>query len=585
MLDHVGYVRGRAQHRNCIAAGAGAAGPGAGRRFSRGHLAHFGGRDRNGVAGRGRPPGSGRPADAVSCGRDRAAARYAGFRRARPVGAVRVCLPGAVLRADAARPRRGARVAGSVPSDRSLRYPCHRGARRCSKLSARRPDPEIRSIAEIMDRGGWLWASSVLAALPPAEPRTQRHAAGLRVWTRLAEWSETAPPPMPGNEPVMADEARARLARLLGADAEPRPQQSDYAAAAAAAFAPRDMPDRPHAVLAEAGTGVGKTLGYIAPASLWAEKNGGAVWISTFTRNLQTQISGELDRLYPDPAVKRRRVVVRKGRENFLCLLNYEEALTAAASRAGTRRGAARAGRALDCRNRGGRPRRRRFPGLACRADRPRTGQRPRRPPRRMRALRLPAFSSLLCRKEHPRRAQRPRRRRQSRPGHGPGRARRARRRDRADALRLRRGPSSAGGGGQRVFGAPVRTRGARIAALDRRRRRRGRVARPRAAAAHRRSRRKRRRRGPCAGRGSRRGPHPPRRRLGAAGRGEPRAAGFRRVSGAGPAAGPGAGGARRRRLRAAGRGASAGRRVWSTAPCRWRRASNVLRRRCGGSL
>src|SRR5690348_18457859 len=38
------------------------------------------------------------------------------------------------------------------------------------------------------------------------------------------------------------------------------------------------------------------TLGYIAPASLWAERNQGAVWISTFTRNLQSQISGELDR-------------------------------------------------------------------------------------------------------------------------------------------------------------------------------------------------------------------------------------------------------------------------------------------------
>ncbi len=131
------------------------------------------------------------------------------------------------------------------------------------------------------------------------------------------------------------EEARSRLAALLGEGAEPRPQQADYAAAVSAAFAPRDLPDRPLAVLAEAGTGVGKTLGYIAPASLWAEKNRGPVWISTFTRNLQTQISGELDRLYPDPEVKRRRVVVRKGRENFLCLLNYEEAAAAATMRPG----------------------------------------------------------------------------------------------------------------------------------------------------------------------------------------------------------------------------------------------------------
>ena len=78
-------------------------------------------------------------------------------------------------------------------------------------------------------------------------------------------------------------------------------------------------------MLAEAGTGTGKTLGYIAPASLWAEKNGAPVWISTFTRNLQRQIDQETARLYPDPEERRRRVVVRKGRENYLCLLNLED--------------------------------------------------------------------------------------------------------------------------------------------------------------------------------------------------------------------------------------------------------------------
>src|SRR5205823_13253130 len=90
----------------------------------------------------------------------------------------------------------------------------------------------------------------------------------------------------------------------------------------------------PQAVLAEAGTRVGKTLGYLVPARLWAELNQGTVWILTFTRNLQSQISGELDRLYPDPVQKLRRVVVRKGRVYFLCLLNYEEALRAALGRA-----------------------------------------------------------------------------------------------------------------------------------------------------------------------------------------------------------------------------------------------------------
>ncbi len=86
-------------------------------------------------------------------------------------------------------------------------------------------------------------------------------------------------------------------------------------------------------MLAEAGTGVGKTLGYLAPATVWAEKNAGPVWISTYTRNLQHQIDRELDSLFPDPHDKQRHVVIRKGRENYLCLLNYEEALATLSTR------------------------------------------------------------------------------------------------------------------------------------------------------------------------------------------------------------------------------------------------------------
>ena len=74
-------------------------------------------------------------------------------------------------------------------------------------------------------------------------------------------------------------------------------------------------------MLAEAGTGVGKTLGYLAPASLWAEANGPAVWVSTYTRALQRQIERESHAVYPDPAVRAQKAVVRKGRENYLCLL------------------------------------------------------------------------------------------------------------------------------------------------------------------------------------------------------------------------------------------------------------------------
>jgi ATP-dependent DNA helicase DinG len=190
-------------------------------------------------------------------------------------------------------------------------------------------------IAQIMGAAGWPWAAAVLAALGigPEVLTQPRPALGLRVWERLTPWSEQAPLPPAGHRPVAPAAARSRLAELLGTDAEDRPQQADYASAACGAFAPRDAAGVPAVVLAEAGTGVGKTVGYIAPASLWAEDNKATVWISTFTRNLQHQIDDELDRLYPEPARKRRRAVIRKGRENYLCLLNMEEAVRGTAGR------------------------------------------------------------------------------------------------------------------------------------------------------------------------------------------------------------------------------------------------------------
>ena len=206
-----------------------------------------------------------------------------------------------------------------------------------AELTAGGPGAEARAVAWTMARGGWPWGPAVLAALgvAGADPTRGGRATGLAVWERLPEWSEHAPEPRPGTEAVTAAEARTRLAALLDEEAEARPQQSDYASAVAQAFAPRDSRAGPNLVLAEAGTGVGKTLGYLAPASLWAERNHGPVWISTYTRNLQHQIDAELDRVYPRLDLKARKVVIRKGRENYLCLLNFEEAVAALPQRPG----------------------------------------------------------------------------------------------------------------------------------------------------------------------------------------------------------------------------------------------------------
>ena len=189
---------------------------------------------------------------------------------------------------------------------------------------------DAAGLAARMGRVGWGWAGYVMEAL--GQPEAAASIDGLKVWRRLPEFEEAAMPPPPSAHPVSEAEARARLAQMLGAHAEQRPGQADYAGAAAAAFRPRETKGDPHLVLAEAGTGTGKTVGYLAPASVWAEKNKGPVWISTFTRHLQRQIETEVARIWPDPTERRSNVVVRKGRENYLCLLNLEEAVNNAAS-------------------------------------------------------------------------------------------------------------------------------------------------------------------------------------------------------------------------------------------------------------
>lgn len=101
---------------------------------------------------------------------------------------------------------------------------------------------------------------------------------------------------------------------------EPRAGQTAMAIEVA-----RALNQRAH-LLAEAGTGVGKSLAYLIPCALWALRNDLPIILSTNTRNLQSQL------LTKDlPLVKKclsamqvsdrpLNAVVIKGRSNYLCL-------------------------------------------------------------------------------------------------------------------------------------------------------------------------------------------------------------------------------------------------------------------------
>jgi len=85
--------------------------------------------------------------------------------------------------------------------------------------------------------------------------------------------------------------------------------------------------------LLEAGTGVGKSLGYLVPALRWAAANGERTIVSTNTITLQEQLVAKdlpfLQRALTDQPV---RFALLKGWRNYLCLYRLEQAQGAGAA-------------------------------------------------------------------------------------------------------------------------------------------------------------------------------------------------------------------------------------------------------------
>ena len=158
----------------------------------------------------------------------------------------------------------------------------------------------------------------------------------------VTAWRTRTPDPAGTDEPTgaPAPPTGAELAAVfkhLGGqrpDWKPRPAQEQYAAFVADALGGRG----PYAL--EAGTGTGKTFGYLVPALEYLRKtSGGRVIVATSTKNLQDQIlSGELPALL-GPRNNRNllyqgciRPAILKGKSCYVCAdalaRTYEEATT-----------------------------------------------------------------------------------------------------------------------------------------------------------------------------------------------------------------------------------------------------------------
>ncbi len=163
----------------------------------------------------------------------------------------------------------------------------------------------------------------------------------VRVCDRLAAsgnpfggWEDTAPAdpacsremrPLPAPEEAAAIGAwladPAGLGALYGGHYTPREGQGDLATAVAEALSAGTP------LVAEAGTGVGKTLGYLVPLLARLAAADGRAVVSTHTRALQTQIlEHDLPRLAPLVGDLKPRLLM--GRHNYLCRRQRVERLS-----------------------------------------------------------------------------------------------------------------------------------------------------------------------------------------------------------------------------------------------------------------
>ncbi|MBN2037053.1 MAG: hypothetical protein JW768_09955 [Chitinispirillaceae bacterium] len=101
----------------------------------------------------------------------------------------------------------------------------------------------------------------------------------------------------------------------------PRKSQIDMAVEVTNAFNTHSF------LVAEAGTGTGKSLAYLVPAAAWALENKTRVLVATRTRNLQDQLISKELPLVASLAGRPLRYTALKGRSNYVCLFRWEQLL------------------------------------------------------------------------------------------------------------------------------------------------------------------------------------------------------------------------------------------------------------------
>jgi ATP-dependent DNA helicase DinG len=194
---------------------------------------------------------------------------------------------------------------------------------------------QIKSLAIFMQQDNWSFAENILEQTKDIEHKKHFE----NIWQYIPNYKPKGKSKeefvVKENNITLEENLKGIVSTLENLTANyqsKRQSQEEYALTVAKGFVkdennPNDE-FKQNFILAQAGTGIGKTLGYLAP-SIWFLKNNPdkQVLISTYSKGLQKQIFETLKTIVKQKEYEHIKFASIKGANNYLCLLNYQNLL------------------------------------------------------------------------------------------------------------------------------------------------------------------------------------------------------------------------------------------------------------------
>ncbi len=188
-------------------------------------------------------------------------------------------------------------------------------------------DNTIEKIARHMLKDNWAFAPILLNELNASFKQTKQDSSALEVWNNLKKVEINTLREDFAFNPLSAKQSEQSIENILTANNHGKRQKQDFYIKETLPIFQEFNESGINAVLAQAETGTGKTIAYLANAIEFAKGSNFPVIFSTYTIVLQNQIVKQMQELASKGIIKKDDIVVRKGRENYVCLLNYKTIL------------------------------------------------------------------------------------------------------------------------------------------------------------------------------------------------------------------------------------------------------------------